>query len=89
MTSGAARSKGEGARPRARRRARLRRRRGGAANTNLYRVVNREHTCNGVEHTEQQQQQMTISGATLLDLVQNGTNRFEARFVEVPIGQEA
>ena len=51
--------------------------------------MNREHTCNGVEHTEQQQQQMTISGATLLDLVQNGTNRFEARFVEVPIGQEA
>ena len=38
---------------------------------------------------EEQQQQLTIIEATLVDLELNGPNRFQDRFVEVPIGEEA
>ena len=51
--------------------------------------MNREHTCKRVEHTEEQQQQLTIIEATLVDLELNGPNRFQDRFVEVSIGEEA
>ena len=57
--------------------------------------MNREHTCKRVEnckrveHMEEQHQQLTIIEATLVDLELNGPNRFQHRFVEVPIGEEA